>query len=336
MSTTFHIEADITMVKADVPEPPIDPPIEPPVASLASGINMAWMNFDKDFGAGFDVARFAQILTTLQAVGTNTIRFWIHTRGQLSPQFNSNGTVIGPGGSVIADLKTALDMAHERGIKIVLSMWAHTMMKGGPIERNRSVIADPDKTNAYINNALFPILEGLANHPAVHSIGACAEIEQLNDDDRVPGLTIPKVDLQRFVSQVASAVHQNSNIPFANDSWTMRTQTDVDGHENWWRDDRLIAVTGLADGIFDFYRFNWYGGSSLSPWSHPASYWQLDKPLGVSEFYADMDHAGVPAIDSHRHLFLTGYNGALAWSHSTGGERLAGALASIERARDLV
>ncbi len=83
---------------------------------------------------------------------------------------------------------------------------------------------------------------------------------------------------------------------------------------NYYRDDRLIAAGGDPAGTLDFYTVHYYdwGGVALSPFHHPYTFWKLDKPLVVGEFYAN-DTYGVPYPSLYRNLLAGGYAGAMTW-----------------------
>jgi len=88
---------------------------------------------------------------------------------------------------------------------------------------------------------------------------------------------------------------------------------------NYYSDDRLIAAGGDADGYLDFYTVHYYdwGGTAISPFHHPVSTWNLDKPLAVAEFWM-ADVFGVPYGDLFKVLFNTGYAGSLPWAWGSG------------------
>ena len=96
----------------------------------------------------------------------------------------------------------------------------------------------------------------------------------------------------------------------------MKAGTDVgDGHYNYYTDARLIATGGDADGTLDFYCIHYYdwAGTAHAPFLHDASYWGLDKPLVIAEFYPDCASTyctGTP----YETLYQRGYAGALGWS----------------------
>ncbi len=86
-------------------------------------------------------------------------------------------------------------------------------------------------------------------------------------------------------------------------------------NSNIYRDDRLIAAGGDSLGTLDFYCVHYYsyGSTALSPFTHPFSYWGLNKPTVVAEFYmANTD--GTPDTLLFPVLYTNGYAGALAWS----------------------
>jgi len=66
------------------------------------------------------------------------------------------------------------------------------------------------------------------------------------------------------------------------------SSTDANNY-NYYRDDRLIASGGDQDGYLDFYTVHWYstidGTIKLSPFHYPYSFWNLDKPMVMAEFF---------------------------------------------------
>ena len=92
---------------------------------------------------------------------------------------------------------------------------------------------------------------------------------------------------------------------------------------NYYRDDRLVAAGGDPLGTLDFYNVHYYewAGTALSPFHHDYSYWGLDKPLVVAEFFmgTGTDDGnpnatyGIPQQDLYTTLYSRGYAGALAW-----------------------
>jgi len=84
---------------------------------------------------------------------------------------------------------------------------------------------------------------------------------------------------------------------------------------NLYRDERLIAAGGDSLGTLDFYAPHYYnyGSSALSPLTHTLSYWQLDKPVAIGEFWMQTTD-GIASTSYYSKLFENNYAGALAWS----------------------
>ena len=71
-----------------------------------NGSNVAWINFARDIGPGnTNFAQFQAIFQEMHAAGGNSFRLWLHTDGTSTPEFDSNGLVVGPGAGAISDLK---------------------------------------------------------------------------------------------------------------------------------------------------------------------------------------------------------------------------------------
>jgi hypothetical protein len=84
--------------------------------------------------------------------------------------------------------------------------------------------------------------------------------------------------------------------------------------QNYYRDDRLIASGNDPLGTLDFYTVHYYSwaGTALSPFHHPASYWQLKKAIVVAEFFID-NTLDILYKYLYRNLYENGYAGALSW-----------------------
>jgi hypothetical protein len=88
---------------------------------------------------------------------------------------------------------------------------------------------------------------------------------------------------------------------------------------NYYSDERLINAGQDQQGILDFYSVHYYEGidptnpTSISPFAHIASSWELTKPIVVAEFHMK-DINGIPELYLYSTLISKGYAGALAWS----------------------
>ncbi len=285
-----------------------------------NGINLAWMDFANDLTA-FNEDLFATALDNISSAGGNCIRWWLHTDGTSSPYFLNDSVTYITDNELLAMFK-GLDMAYERGMGIIMCLWSFDMLRSNKPAaikyRNSLMLTDSVYMQAYINNALIPILETVGDHPAV----ICWEI--FNEPE---GMTpvggwgdvddVPITAVQTFINRTAGAIHRNTTgAKVSNGCWSFYAGTDAgSGNYNYYTDERLIAEGGDPDGYLDFYMVHYYSwaGTVRSPFHHPASYWALDKPLVIAEFEADGPYSGINTQAAYDSLYHNGYAGALSW-----------------------
>ncbi len=292
-----------------------------------NGINLAWISFAHDL-QNFNEPLFVAALDEVKAAHGNTLRWWLHTNGSASPVYGDDGKVTGLGEHDVEKLQRAADLAYERGVLLLPTLWSHDMMndqQGVPTEANRKLIEDPEYTQAYIDNALIPLVTALKGNPGIVAWEIFNEPEGTTRD--FGGWTDELTDMrsiQQFINSLAGAIHRTDpDALVTNGSWSMRALTDVGSMKNYYTDAELIAAGGDPDGTLDFYQVHYYPqnfGNDLNPFSHPYAYWQLDKPLIVGEFPAKPTPnraAGFTqrnSMETYEYLYENGYAGALAWT----------------------
>ena len=199
-----------------------------------SGSNVAWVNFASDIGPGTtNFSRFGQIFSELHSDGGNSMRFWLHTDGTRSPEFNSSGIVIGPGTGAITDLKQILDSAWAHKVGLLLCLWSHDMMRTSLsstiLDRNKKLLTDTSAIRAYIDNALIPMVKGVKGHPAIIAWEIFNEPEGFTEignwGDRIH---VTEFDVQRFVNLTAGAIHRTDpEAKVTNGTWNLSALTNV-------------------------------------------------------------------------------------------------------------
>jgi hypothetical protein len=285
-----------------------------------SGMNLAWINFANDL-TNFNATEFTRALDEISAQGGNSIRWWLHVDGSHSPQFTS-GMVSGITNQSIQNMKHGLDLAAERGMGIVMCLWSFDMLRasnGSTInDRNRLMLTDDAYLQAYIDYALIPMLDSVGDHPAVICWEVFNEPEGMSNEFGWADIEhVPMADIQKFINRVAGTVHREvPGVLVSNGCWSFLAGTDVAGNHNYYTDTKLIDAGGDADGTLDFYMVHYYdwGGTAISPFHHPASYWDLDKPLVIGEFAAHGPYPGITPIQAYNYLYDNGYAGGLSWT----------------------
>lgn len=288
-----------------------------------NGLNLAWEEFSNDIGPDPETPRmdhFEKVFDLMEAHGANSMRFWMHTNGHHTPEFDGS-MVVGPGVDTIKDLRTILDAAWERKIGMILCLWSFDMQRISVGEtvtsRGYDILTKEVNRQSYIDNSLVPMVEALKGHPAIIAW------EIFNEPEGMTELTswettyhdVTMADVQAFINVCAGAIHRTDpGAQVTNGSWAFIAASDVgEGNKNYYTDERLIAAGGDEDGFLDFYTVHYYdwAGTERSPFAFPAEHWGLDKPLVVAEYYPDCENCTATPSDT---LYRNGYAGSLNWS----------------------
>ncbi|AOW19684.1 T9SS type A sorting domain-containing protein [Urechidicola croceus] len=309
-----------------------------------SGTNLAWNQFSGDvgFSTNPDLAYFDTFFSDVKAAGGNSVRWWFHTDAAFTPQIETSGNVTGlhhslTNAEIIGQVEDILDTAWDNGIHVNISLFSFDMLKDPTyktwsnldFDGNLAFLQSPANVQSYIDNGLTEMVTALKDHPALLSWEIFNEPEGMStefgwtnaddDGDGIFGAEIPMSDIQMVVNKVAGAIHDaDPDALVTNGSWAFRANTDVGSNYNYYTDARLIAEGGASNGTLDYYQVHYYDwqNSSISPFAHPASYWELDKPVMVGEFHGDEAFDIFGDHSAYDWLYDNGYFGAWGWQYT--------------------
>ena len=299
-----------------------------------SGANAAWVIYADDFGTGPLAAdAFAEMFLDVHESGGNCVRIWVHTNGAYTPEFDEQGMVSGPGAETVDDLRTILDLAWEREVGLILCLWSFDMLEnqtGNNTTHNRDILVSEPHARAYIDNALVPMAEALAGHPGLLAWEIFNEPEGMASNGHPwTDRTVTMADVQRFVNWTAGAIHAadpSAKVTLGSYSMQFLTDRQIDDQwgnqeQNFYSDEALVAAGGDPAGVLDFYSVHYYTHHTVAycPFAQHSSYWGLDKPLVVAEFFVeDNSSSGLDWQQLYPKLYHSCYAGALGWQYADG------------------
>jgi len=313
-----------------------------------SGMNIAWVNFANDVGdTPLNITDFRNYVRDIKQAGGNAVRWWLHTDAQHCPKINSNGEVTGLGSRTIANVRQALDTAYNYGVVVSLCLFSFDLLQNdnnktsAQMTANEKFLTVPANLDTYITKALRPMLDSLGNHPAIMCWEVFNEPEGMSKEHGWSTVKIDHSHIMRFTNKIAGEVHRRTK------------KMASTGIHNWSSGERARYTTaklkeagGDNDGFLDFYMAHYYpqyGGTSESPFHHPASYWGFDKPVLIGEFpaqswgpgtgYTNIQSGTAMTINAaFEYAYDNGYCGAMSWSITEGDKNKFGSIETTKPA----
>jgi hypothetical protein len=314
---------------------------------FASGLNVAWINFANDV-PNPNLAAFDQLFQNTFNAGGRVVRWWFHVNGTSTPGYEA-ATATNPGqtlpitSEIISGVKSILDTAYADHVMLNISLWSFDMLQGtedipaDTLANNLALLTVDANRQAYIDNFLTPLVTALKGYHGLYSWEIFNEAEGMTTQfgfnqagsDGGPGMRVDESVIQKCVNWFADAIHTSDPSALVTEGvWQFTANANVssDAHsfKNYYSDAELLAAGGdggtggRPKGTLDYYEDHYYdnftGSQVVSPFTHPASYWDLDKPVVIGEFWP-IDTDGVASADLYTTLFTGGYSGAWAWQY---------------------
>jgi hypothetical protein len=264
------------------------------------------------------------------AAGGRVVRWWFHTNGTVTPGYDGSGNALPISAANIADVKSILDAAYAAGVSVNISLWSFDMLQSGmegisaaTLTNNKNLLTVDANRQAYITNVLTPLATALKGYHGLYSYEIFNEPEGMANKSDVPdagwaATTIPEANIQRTVNWFASAIHNaDSTALVTNAAWTFEACNGQAGKKNFYSNAALQTAGGKTNGTLDYYEVHYYAddGSANSPFVNKSTFWDLDKPILMGEFYA-LATDGVAVNNIYTTLFGNGYKGAWAWEYT--------------------
>ena len=310
---------------------------------FAYGVNYAWSYYGGDFGgisawnqqgvAGAKAARTTD-LTDMKNNGVDVVRWWMFPdlRGD-GIKLDSSKTPSGVGGTLVADINAALDIAATLDMHIKLTLFSFNDFyndytdSGLTIVGLQPIATDATKRAALIKNVVVPVAQAVESSPNKDRMVAwdvinepewsiAAGTDPYGDQAFDPTMTgssgqttttLTFAQMEAFVKDVVTALHGASTAPVTVGSAAVK-----------WA--KAWSNVGL-----DFYDFHWYGWvDQWFPHTNPPAFYKVDdKQVVVGEFPLNpsADSTGLAfggatygkLVDD---WFAEGYAGAQGWAFS--------------------
>ena len=260
------------------------------------GCYNTWIGIDPteiSWGCGYNSAHVDQYFADMHDMGITVVRVWIN-QGDEGDTIDANDYVTGVTPLFWANMDDCVQQAANNGIQLYV-----TLNNG-----RADWLENPAQANAYMNNALIPMIQRYKDNTAIFAIDLMNEI-----DGTVAGNTgnwtatgATWAQAQAYITTFAAAIHN------ADPGRLVSCST---GWHSWGN---IQNFKGLG---LDFYDFHVYADSGYIP---PVSSLNMDRPIYVGECGQSTTHWD-DAIQNNAELnFLDnakngGYAGVGIWAY---------------------
>lgn len=301
---------------------------------FALGVNYAWHDFGADFGGlaqwslGGITAQRATIgteLAEMKANGVSVIRWWMFPdfRGD-GVEFDAEGNPSGLSAKAVEDIQTALELAAEHDLYIVLTLFSFDNFRPSRAEGEVDVpgmtpmVTDATRRAKLIDNVVRPAALAAAQAPHASRLLGWDVINEpewaiqesgLDDQDFTPNEeldAVPLDDMKALINESLAALDEVTPDALLSVGWAAA---------KWaWAFQDIVAV--------DFHQPHIYGWvNTYWPYTEsPSDLGYTGKPTVMGEFYMlDMPFAeddDTPFGTIVESWYGNGYAGAWAWSYT--------------------
>ena len=323
-----------------------------------TGANLPWINYGWDYGPcawgrGYKPEAFDAAFADLTSRGANCVRLWVFGDGRASPSFDlstpaTRSLTTGIHPDFFADFGDMLGKAAKHNIKVMPVLWDFIAMnipkptdKPTPQQGGHGALfTDPNLANAFMENALRPLIQQFGAHPAIAAWDIFNEPEWCVAETGEATTTqkVPLAAMRTFIGRACSIVHNEGGpgtlvtVGSASVKWSWeKTETRPSWCSDFWGDDALVASNnGDPASFLDFGQTHYYPWmkKEIDPFvNQPETYCggggcsggqgqkkQRQKPLIIGEAQANLLQT-YSAAALLRNARERGYAGLLYWSY---------------------
>ena len=299
------------------------------------GANWAWLHFAGDFGgiaawgqAGVskDAATYSTAMAQMKAAGVSVIRWWMFPRFWTeSISWDSDDAPGGVGGTLVADVNKALELAEQHDLYIMLTPFSFdsfepTTTESGIFTRGiQPMVVDATRRKKLLQNLVLPVAQAVESSPHRKRMIAWDMINEPEWAMTGPSLyggegftpqgglqAVTHAQMETFLKEMAVTLRQGSSalvtIGSAAIKWASAwTKVDVDFYQLHYYD----------------WVYEWYPYTTVTL----ASVGLTGKPVVMGEFplqgLSAIPGKGLPARSAAQladDLWKQGYGGTLAWA----------------------
>lgn len=304
---------------------------------IVNGINIAWIKFGRDTGVHPDggedfrpnMEEFEKVMDFVVDNGGNVLRWWYHTNGSTNPIYDDNQMVAPSPDFFHQDVKAILDLAQSKGLKVQICLWSFNMLKDEwkvDATANKKMLTENQYTEAYINNALIPLVNAIGEHPALFAWEIFNEPEGMTNEYGSHWMDfkerVEMQDIQRFINKTSGAIRRaQPNVKITNGALGLLTNSEDPQNKFWnaYSNANLINAGGDQDGYLDFYNVHYYSwaGEEGSPFHNSYDSNKIDKEAVIAEYFPDdlnVADPTIPAKELGNKILDNKWSGSLIWS----------------------
>jgi len=277
------------------------------------GVNYPWLHYGHDFGdtawghdgvsAPASTTQVEEDFAYLKSQGVRVVRWFLFADCRAAPEFDAEGNATGFDEHFYPDFDAALAAAEKHSLSLMPVLLDFHLAdeakdsSGVQLGGRATMISDPTKRRAFLDNALKLLLQRYGNSKSIIAWDVMNEPEGAMDIEGgrwVKEAVAPEA-MKLFVRETVQCIHEYSS------------QKATVGSAS-----RGMLSHWIGSGL-DFYQFHYYDKMATEyPLDYQCANLNLDKPCIVGEF--PTKNAKQTITEYLDTILQNGYAGALPWS----------------------